>query len=82
MDRHFLAVRPAAGGWTVETGISGQLMFLSGAEAERAARALAAAFAKAGEDATVSVSDRRGAIVGTIDYHPPGAEPRREARRA
>ena len=63
-------VRPAHGGWKVETAVSdAPLMFLSGAKAEVAAHALARRIARrGGADAQVVVEDRARQVVGAKRY--------------
>ena len=64
-----ICVEPVQGGWRMEAAICGQaLMFLSGACAERQARALARKLAQLGYDMRVEVRDRRNAVAGSFRY--------------
>lgn len=72
-----ISVGPVQGGWRLEAAVCGQaLMFLSGACAERQARALARRLAGLGYDMRVEVRDRRNAVAGRFRYpaRPVGAE--------
>lgn len=85
-----LRVETVGGGWMVRGSIcDNSLVFRSGADAERAASALACACARAGRPAEVTIVDWRGDPVATLEYAPaspgPGAygaerAPRREVR--
>ena len=67
--RGAISVGPVQGGWRVEAALCGQaLMFLSGACAERQARALARRLAGAGYDMHLEVRDRRNAVAGSFRY--------------
>ena len=79
-----IRVGAVPGGWRVDSVVCGQaMMFLSGACAERQARALAARLAAAGYDAVVEIRGRDGRLAGRIRYgacgeadllnHPPKA---------
>ena len=69
-----ISVAPVQGGWRLEAAVCGQaLMFLSGACAERQARALARRLASLGYDMRVEVRDRRNAVAGSFRY--PAAPP-------
>jgi hypothetical protein len=60
--------------WTVRCdGVAGDMMFLSGAQAELAARRLGARLAAAGLDAEIRIFDRRGQEVGRFVGAPPPA---------
>jgi len=63
-------VRPAGGGWQVETAVSdAPLMFLSGAKAESAAHDLARRISRRGGSAAqVVVEDRLSQVVGSRRY--------------
>jgi hypothetical protein len=63
-------VRPAGGGWQVETAVSdAPLMFLSGAKAESAAHELAQKLSRRGGTAAhVVVEDRMSQVVGAKHY--------------
>lgn len=64
-----ISVGPVQGGWRLEAAVCGQaLMFLSGACAERQARALARRLAGLGYDMRVEVRDRRNAVAGRFRY--------------
>ena len=63
-----ICVAPVQGGWRVKAGACEALMFLSGACAERQARALARRFAHLGYDARVEIRDRGDGLVGAISY--------------
>jgi hypothetical protein len=71
MSEVLLSVRPAAGGWTIESsGGVEPVLFLSGGVAERSARALAASLAEAGARVRLVVEDRASQVVGTAEYEP------------
>jgi hypothetical protein len=60
-----ITVIPAEGGWAVRSdGFVGDMMFLSGAKAERAAQRLADAMARSGESAEIRILLRDGAVAG------------------
>jgi hypothetical protein len=64
-------VRPAGGGWQVETDgfADAPLMFLSGAKAETAAHALARRLSRrGGAAAQVVIEDRASQVVGAKRY--------------
>jgi len=63
-------VRPAGGGWQVETQVSdAPLMFLSGAKAETAAHELARRISRRGGTAAqVVIEDRARQVVGEKRY--------------
>jgi len=69
MDEVLLRVRPAAGGWKVEStdGVE-PMMFLSGARAERSARALAQTIARAGKGVRLVIEDRSAQVVGAMSF--------------
>ncbi|HEX7945866.1 MAG TPA: hypothetical protein VF495_14430 [Phenylobacterium sp.] len=73
-----IAVRACGAGWQVHAEAFKDILFASGAAAERAARRLALAIAETGTDAKVNVYDARGALVAAIEYFagatPPGAK--------
>lgn len=71
MSEILLSVRPAAGGWTIESteGVE-PLLFLSGGVAERSARALAATLAESGAHVRLVVEDRASRVVGTAEFDP------------
>jgi hypothetical protein len=71
-----ISVGPVPGGWRLEASVCGQgLMFLSGACAERQARALARRLAGLGYDMRVEVRDRRNAVAGQFRYPAAPAAP-------
>ena len=89
---HHIHVRPVDGGWRLECDVIGHpQMFLSGAKAERGARALAQRIAKAGRDVRISIYDRQLGLIGTqrffaspdgmavLDRDPPGASAGQDA---
>lgn len=60
-----ITVIPADGGWAVRSGgFANDMMFLSGAKAERAALRLADAMATHGEAAEIKILLRDGAVAG------------------
>jgi len=70
MNEVMVFVRPAGGGWQVETQVSDSpLMFLSGAKAETAAHDLARRLSRlGGAAAQVVVEDRASQVVGARRY--------------
>jgi hypothetical protein len=69
---HVIEVAPIDGGWRVDCAIADQpLLFLSGRRAEEKARDLAGRLAFHGLDSRVLVRDRRGDLIGSIDYYAP-----------
>ena len=68
-----VAVSPAHGGWTVSTdGEIEPMVFLSGAKAEDAARALGLAMAEAGAEAQIVITLRDGSLAGRFVCVPQG----------
>lgn len=66
-----ISVAPIPGGWLVHASlIDNPLVFLSGAQAERAARRLAQAAAAAGFAVALEISTRDGCVVFS-DHRPP-----------
>ena len=62
-------VRPADGGWQVDSAFAGApLMFLSGAKAEAAAHTLAQRLQRGGATAEVVIEDRLSQVVGARRY--------------
>ena len=60
-----ITVRPLDAGWTVELDkLDAPMVFRSGAQAERAARALAERLAEAGESAELVIHLRDGTLAG------------------
>jgi hypothetical protein len=69
MSEMMVFVRPAEGGWQVQSAFAGApLMFLSGAKAEAAAHALARRLVRGGASARVVVEDRTRQVVGAKQY--------------
>jgi hypothetical protein len=69
MDEVVLRVRPASGGWKVESTAGVEpMMFLSGARAERSARALAQTMARAGRRVRLVIEDRSARVVGALNF--------------
>jgi hypothetical protein len=70
-----ITVVPVGDGWAVRsTGFENEMLFVAGAKAEAAARALARRFAGSGESAEVAIYLRNGALAGRF-LHPARAEP-------
>jgi hypothetical protein len=68
-------VMPVEGGWSVDCAmIAMPLMFLSGAQAEKKARALGVFLSRLGSDAMVFIHDRQKALIGTAHYFAPDEE--------
>ena len=64
-----ISVAPAGDAWAVQSNAStGNLVFDRGAHAERAARAMADDFARAGRSAVVEIFLRDGAFAGRFDH--------------
>jgi len=62
-----ISVRPAGNGWSVHSdGLDGEMMFLSGAKAEAAARRLAGDLARNGESSEIRIYLRGGALAGRL----------------
>lgn len=62
---HLISIRAAQNGWTVEGDtFSHGMMFLSGKEAENAARSLADRYAQSGRSTEVRVFLRDGSLAG------------------
>lgn len=77
-----ITVIPAEGGWAVRSGgFANDMMFLSGAKAERAARRLAEAMAASGEAAEIKILLRDGAVAGRF-LTPAAGQPRVNADRS
>ncbi len=75
-----LILEPAGDAWTVrEIGRGDVMTFDSGAEAERAARALGDQFAEEGDFAHLKVLLRDGKVGGRYFYVPKGDDPSRGA---
>jgi hypothetical protein len=62
-----ISVQPCGDGWRLcSDGFDGEMMFLSGAKAEAAARRLADTFAQAGDNAEIRIYLRDGHLAGTV----------------
>jgi hypothetical protein len=62
-----ISVKPAGGGWSVQSdAFDSEMMFLSGAKAEAAARRLAWTLARSGEAAEIHIFLRDGAMAGRL----------------
>ena len=60
-----ITVAPSADGWTVKSdAFDSEMMFLSGAKAEAAARRLARTLSKSGQHAEIRIFLRDGALAG------------------
>jgi hypothetical protein len=60
-----ISVKPVGDGWSVQSdAFDSEMMFLSGAKAEAAARLLAGTLAKSGESAEIRIFLRDGALAG------------------
>ena len=69
MDR-IISVRPVGDGWSVQSdAFDSEMMFLSGAKAEAAARRLARTVAKTGQNAQIHIFLRDGVLAGTFAVH-------------
>jgi len=62
-----ISVQPFGDGWSVRSdGFDSEMMFLSGAKAEAAARRLADKLAKGGESAEIHIYLRDGQLAGSF----------------
>lgn len=80
-----VSVVPAGSGWAVRSpAIANEMLFRSGARAERAARRLAAALTARGDYVELRIHLRTGELAGRFLCPPPSpaAEPAPEARPA
>jgi len=69
-------VVPAESGWAVRSqAIENEMLFRSGARAERAARRLAHALAARGEYVELSIHLKTGELAGRFVCPPPGPHP-------
>ena len=60
-----ISVKPMGDGWSVQADtLESEMVFLSGAKAEAAARRLAGAWAKSGESSEIHIFLRDGALAG------------------
>ncbi len=60
-----ISVKPAGDGWSVQSdAFDSEMMFLSGAKAEAAARRLARTLSKSGQHAEICIFLRDGALAG------------------
>lgn len=67
--RRLICVRSALVGWSVKADtFDNELLFQSGAQAERAARRLAAQYAHAGHEAEVRIFLRDGSVAGRLGF--------------
>ncbi len=63
-DPHLISVSPTPGGWTVTADAVEVMVFSQGGQAERSARRLGAAMAKAGHPAEVRIHLKDGSLAG------------------
>lgn len=65
---HVISVLPAEGGWKVLAGTlaANEMMFLSGAKAETAARRLAEKFAQSGQASEIHIQLRDGSLAARL----------------
>lgn len=62
-----VSVQPLGDGWSVRSdGFDSEMMFLSGAKAEAAARRLAATMARNGESSEIRIFLRDGRMAGRV----------------
>jgi hypothetical protein len=62
-----ITVQPVGDGWSVQSdAFDSEMMFLSGAKAEAAARRLAATLAKNGEKSEIRIFLRDGRLAGRV----------------
>jgi hypothetical protein len=62
-----ISVQPLGDGWSVRSdAFDSEMMFLSGAKAEAAARRLAATLAKSGESSEIRIFLRDGRLAGRV----------------
>ncbi len=67
-----ISVQPAGGGWSVTSdAFDSEMMFLSGAKAEAAARRLAETLARSGEDSEIRIYLRDGKMAARVVKHAP-----------
>ena len=60
-----ISVRPVGDGWSVQSdAFDSEMMFLSGAKAEAAARRLAKTLARSGQSSEIRIFLRDGALAG------------------
>ena len=60
-----ISVKPVGDGWSVQSdAFDSEMMFLSGAKAEAAARRLARTLAKSGQSSQINIFLRDGALAG------------------
>ena len=63
-----ISVKPAGDGWSVQSdAFDSEMMFLSGAKAEQAARRLANTLAKSGQTSEIHIFLRDGAMAGRVE---------------
>ena len=62
-----ICVKPVGDGWSVQSeAFDSEMMFLSGAKAEAAARRLAGTLAKSGESSEIHIFLRDGVMAGSF----------------
>jgi len=62
-----ISVQPLGDGWSLQSdAFDSEMMFLSGAKAEAAARRLADTLAKNGESSEIRIFARDGRLAGTV----------------
>ena len=72
---HVISVNAAEGGWSVRSsGADNEMMFLSGAKAERAAKRLGEKLAAEGQTAEIRIFLRDGALAGQFVCSPADAQ--------
>lgn len=76
-----LDVMPVVGGWRLVCPVTGDLMFLSGGQAEQCARQTALLLARLGHEVEVRIHDRFDNLAGTIHYFADDDRPAREQAR-
>lgn len=65
-----ISVKPLGDGWSVASdAFDGEMMFLSGAKAEAAARRLAETLARSGEHSEIRIFLRDGQLAGRVVKH-------------
>jgi hypothetical protein len=65
-----ISVKPVGDGWSVQSdAFDSEMMFLSGAKAEAAARRLANTLARNGQDSQINIFLRDGALAGQFAVH-------------
>jgi hypothetical protein len=65
-----ISVLPLGDGWSLQLdAFDSEMMFLSGAKAEAAARRLADTLARNGESSEIRIFSRDGRLAGTVTKH-------------